>query len=663
MGGWNRFLYQYLKDAKLWLFFLLYLTVFRLFFILYFHETIEETSGWPELLRTVFTGLRYDSKTASVWIAIPFMLSAGAGFADIERWADRFRIVYGSIFVVFSTVAFALTISFYQEYNDQFNHFLFNLYYDDTRAILSTIWAAYHPIVHLVLISIVSYVILKIKNSYFSDGFLPRERVAAYCPSFFRRVFLSFLMVALLAAAARGSFGSRPLKLHDAAATSDEFLNKAVLNPYIALSRAFGDHVKMASGGGLGSFLPDKDTKKAARAFFGSGESFDNLDQYMMRYARGPKNRPPRHVFLILMESFDSWPMLRKYDSLGLTVNLKQFAHEGLFVERFLPAGTWTVPALCTLIAGLPYTVPINYQDTSRAAYPSALAETFRRLGYRTRLFYGGFLRWEKIGDFGKAQGFDETYGALHIKDKASMDKWGNDWGVDDEDLFNFALARIEDDRPSFNFILTTANHPPYSVNVKAKGFPLKEIPADVARISRISGTEECLTVLGHLWYSDHCIGEFVRKAEKKLPAALFAMTGDHYGRRCISARPDFFERSAVPFVLYGKDVLKKVSLPEDTVGSHIDIGPTLIELSAPKGFPYYALGRNLLVPRVGAKGIGFGKVIGRDYIADVSGTPVLHPIPGRALPEKRPDLNELKTMVNNYNGIGWWRVKRGPQL
>ena len=39
------------------------------------------------------------------------------------------------------------------------------------------------------------------------------------------------------------------------------------------------------------------------------------------------------------------------------------------------------------------------------------------------------------------------------------------------------------------------------------------------------------LKELGHLCYSDKCIGDFVRNAQLKFPNSLFLFTGDHYGR------------------------------------------------------------------------------------------------------------------------------------
>ncbi len=656
MRGWNRFLHQYQKDLKLWLFFLLSLSLFRWIFILSFRDKIDATSGGSDIFATALNGMRYDSMAATYWMLVPFLTGVACSAVKAERLSDRVRSLFGSAFVVLSTALSVVTIGYFREYNEQFNHFLFNLYYDDAKAIFLTVWADYHPILYGIAVGAITYVMLKVKNRFFQNGFVQKETVEKFSPGLSYRILFSLLVLSLLVVGMRGSVGRRPMKRQDAAVTKDEFLNKTVMNPYFALLYAAQDHMRQTGTSGLEAFLPDRDARKAAQYVFSRTDSLNDLDEYLKKYAGGAKNKPAHHVFLVLMESGDAWPLLKKYGSLRLTENLKRLGSEGLHIESFLPASDGTMSSLTAIVTSLPYTgVEINYQATARKAYPSSLAATFRRLGYKTRFFYGGYLSWQRLGDFAKDQGFEEVYGGPHMGKWASM----HEWGVDDEYLFDFVASKIDDSEPSFSFILTTSFHPPYPLDVWAKGFPVKDVPADIAPLF---DNTVSLKVLGHLWYADRCIGAFVRNAEKKLHQAVFAFTGDHYGRKFINARPDYFERSAVPLILYGKNVLRGISLPKGAAGSHIDIGPTLVELAAPKGFTYYSAGNNLLDPRSRFLGIGWLKIIGPDFIFSAADSK-FYPISPGPLPRKLPDVNELKRLFNGVYGIGWRRVKQGPEL
>jgi phosphoglycerol transferase MdoB-like AlkP superfamily enzyme len=602
--------------------------------------------------------MRFDAMAAAYWSVIPFLASAACAAADLRVFADRIRRLFTMAFAMISPLAFVSSIVFFQEYNEPFNHFVFNLYYDDTRAILSTIWAGYHPIVNIMIMGALGYGLSWLANAYQNSRFFRHDLAEGRSPSLAVRLFVTAAAAVLLAGALRGSFGHRPAKIEDAAVTRDPFLNKAVLNPYSALVYAYGTHTKLSRiMGGLEYFIPDGNVRSAADAVFGS-RSPNDLDDYLARTAPGARNGPPRHIFLVVMESYDAWPLMDPYTSLGLAQELGRIAREGVHVANFLPSSDGTATSLCSLVSGLPdANVVTNYQRSSERPFPSSLALSFKRLGYRTRFFYGGYPSWQRIGEFTRNQGFEELYGGGSMGSQAVH----TEWGVEDDALFSFAedIVAAGPDRPSFNLILTTSYHPPYELDVYGKGFPLRAMPKDLA--PQFDGTTS-LVMLGHLWYSDQCIGNFVRSAEKKFPGSLFAFTGDHFSRKFLNDHPPAFEGSAVPFILYGKDVLRGVTLPADAVGSHIDIGPTLIELAAPKGFRYHAMGRSVFERRAEPLAFSRDYVMASRYLLD---TRVLqyYPMPGQAFPQRLPDPQELTLRHHRLLGISWWRIMHGAAL
>ncbi len=657
MLSWNRFREEFRKDLKQWLFFMLTLSFFRVILIVYFRDKIDAASSGTDVAKALMNGMRFDGMAATYFILFPLALSIVCGIFDPGPLISRLKRIYSSLFIVLTTVLSIVTLVYFREYNDQFNHFVFNLYYDDTRAILSTIWSGYHVIPNLLAIAALSLLLMK------ASSLLLKTRLSAAGPSrplpVALRVLAVLFGITLLLAGTRGSYGHRPAKIEDAAVTRDVFLNKAVLNPYSALMYAYTEHLRLNYVmAGLKFWLPDQDIRKAAQELLHDRRSLDDLDQYARRTAQGHRNRQPKQIFLVVMESYDAWPLMARYASLGLTPELGAIASKGIHITHFLPASDGTATSLTALVSGLAdANVITNYQPSSRSPYPSSIAESFKRLGYRTRFFYGGYLSWQKIGDFMKGQGFDEVYGAAHIGSWASH----NEWGVEDEALFDFIVKTVEPaaSRPGLNVIMTTSYHPPYELDVYGKGFPLTAVPTDLA--GQFDGTVT-LKMLGHLWYSDRCIGEFVRSADRRFPGSLFAFTGDHFGRKFINTHPPKYEASAVPFILYGKDVLREVAAPAQAAGSHIDIAPTLIELSAPKGFVYFALGRNLLGPGANRTGVNRDRVITSEYLYDIW-EKKFYPIPGKPLPKQLPDPGQLKLVHDRVAAISWWRIMRGTKL
>jgi phosphoglycerol transferase MdoB-like AlkP superfamily enzyme len=234
-----------------------------------------------------------------------------------------------------------------------------------------------------------------------------------------------------------------------------------------------------------------------------------------------------------------------------------------------------------------------------------------------------------------------------------------NEWGVEDEQLFRFVLDRTGSE-PTFNLIMSTSYHPPYSVDVEKKGFD-PNVVKSASLGARLSADQ--LRVLGHLWYSDKCVGDFVSEAERKLDAPVFAITGDHYSRKqYVYARPThtLYEQLAVPLVIYRPKLLENVHHPATLAGSHLDIMPTLANLAAPRGFEYHAFGRDLFDESEGQVGFGCNAVIGPDFILKINDPDHVEDLHGQ--PAKDVDGETLALRYRQLHALGWWRSMKGNQ-
>ena len=652
------------NDLRLWALVMLLLSAFRALSIGIFSARMSEDSGFGDVLQVLLYGMRFDCQVAGYVVALPVVLGVFAGLLPLRRLASWARVVLGAVFVFSALWVFVFAFNFFVEFDSPFNHFIFIGMEDDTSAIVQTVWKEYHPIPSTILFVILFVPLLRYVRSLGQPK--PQSESAATPqqsgnttteqPALITRFAASLLVLVMLVLSIRGSIGKRPAQRIDAAISKDVFLNKTVLNPFVALNYAFKDHARLNSAAGLGVFLPDHDLEGALQRLFPEATPSDNLDDYFLTTAHGPRGKAPRHVFVLLMESYDSWPMLPQYESLQMTEGLKGLAAEGLQVQSFLSSSPGTMASVAGVLTGLPDAgLQTDLQPQTRFTYPTSVASIFQRLGYKTRFYYGGKLGWRSLDQFATAQGFDEVYGSSH------MGSWqhANEWGVDDEYLFDFITESLSDEQPTFNFILSTSYHPPYDIDVQSKGYPVLEIPAELA--AQYDGAID-LPMWGHLWYADREMTKFIRATHEQLPRAVFAVSGDHFARKFLNGKPSAFERTSVPFVLYGPEVLGNQAVPEGAAGSHIDIGPTLVELAAPVGFEYHALGRDLL--NVQQKRPGFGRefVIGPDYIAQLKPAFVLEALPGKALPQNLPSAEELQQLYNDAHAVAWWRMRNGAQ-
>jgi phosphoglycerol transferase MdoB-like AlkP superfamily enzyme len=660
MRPWDRFFTQFQKDLKLWLLFVAVLSLSRIAFIVAFRAELVAGGAAGNIIAALAYGLRFDVVVAGYWMLAPLAMSVLCGVRDWQAAAERVRAICGSAFIVFTVLLSIVNVEYYREYHDLFNHFLFKVGEDDTSAIASTIYAGYHPIAYLALAVVLIALGLVIRKRWFASEFVSPDVVRKYTASHWARGALTVAAVATVFVGIRGSFGYRPVEAKDAAITPDRMLNKAVLNCQMALLGAVDEHCAVTGAGGLETFLPDGNVAGAlAEAFPKAPPATTGIDACLERTAAGPRGIPPRHIFLLQMESYDAWPLLDKYAGLGLAENGRWMAREGLHLTAYVASGGGTIETFATLITGMPYALlPVQLETAGRRPLPTSLPETFRRLGYRTRFFYGGYLSWEEVGDFATWQGFDEVYGAAALLQGVPA----SEWGVADQYLFDLVEKTVTDDRPSLNVVMTTSYHPPFVFDIPALGVAIPTVPKELDA-EFTADRPRMLRILAHLRYSDVAMGRFVRQTEAKLPRALFAATGDHFSRRFINARPTLFESSSVPLLLYGKDVLRGVKLPADAAGSHMDVAATLIETAAPKGFRYWAMGHNLFAPQRPSIGFTTDRIVGPDFLLEIGPGGRLEPIPGRPLPATLPDLEALTGYVRAMQGIAWWRVRHGSDL
>ena len=61
---------------------------------------------------------------------------------------------------------------------------------------------------------------------------------------------------------------------------------------------------------------------------------------------------------------------------------------------------------------------------------------------------------------------------------------------------------------------MTTSNHPPYSVNVAKEGYDVNKVKGHLP--DTIAETDKQLNEMGHIWYADHVMGEFIVLVKKK---------------------------------------------------------------------------------------------------------------------------------------------------
>lgn len=255
-----------------------------------------------------------------------------------------------------------------------------------------------------------------------------------------------------------------------------------------------------------------------------------SLWESLKRTAAGPRIPRPKHIFLIVGESYTQAPFDDAFAQLHLVDRGKRFRANPhtIQIPNFLPAGLVSQPAITSLIAGI---FDDNLEINEKRPFwdgqtLTSLPRQLKQLGYRTALWYGGSLSWASLGLFAKGMGFDETYGGPDICPPHAPSTW---LGVYDHLFLAAAFQKmcdLDDDTPVFHLVYTTSNHGPYTIPIRQYGFDpapvAQELPDDMKR------RQNLLADLETYWYTDQALSAFVEQVQQRFPDSLILVTGDH---------------------------------------------------------------------------------------------------------------------------------------
>ena len=320
------------------------------------------------------------------------------------------------------------------------------------------------------------------------------------------------------------------------------------------------------------------------------------------RTAQGARITPPRHIFFLLGESYGQVFFDDPYRDLNLMEAGTQFRAEQhtISINNFLSSGMISQPSLVSLLLGI-YDADLELNENVlfwNHTLPTSLPLQLKALGYHTSFWYGGGLNWGSLVHFIPALGFDAAYGGTDICMNDAPRTW---LGVYDHLFLAEAARRIRAEgkaQPSFHFLYTTSNHGPFRIPIEEYGFDAARLnPAMAAALEKNAVKYRGL---GCAWYADWALCRFIDEMREAFPDSLFIVTGDHMGGEVplvegVTERQELLlrERILTAFSLYHPELTPE-HLEYNTIGGHMNILPTLIELIAPKGTSYYAIEKPL---------------------------------------------------------------------
>lgn len=289
----------------------------------------------------------------------------------------------------------------------------------------------------------------------------------------------------------------------------------------------------------------------------------------------------PQNVLLVVLESTGAKYMSLYGSPYPTTPHLDAEAGHALVFDAFYAHVGLTANSLVALgISVYPYMTWREYtQDYPR--FPGdTLASVLGPQGYRTAFLTTQFLDYVGLGDFLENRGFDEIRDWKQLSDREPIGSWGGD----DDVLVDRTLEWIDRDRgrPFFGLLWTQLSHHPYDPSPRqgvVDFFEGKPEPPDAWDLNRYLNTiAEVDRQLGRLFDG--------LRARGLADDTLVVVTGDH-GECFGDPHPTWGhgfrlwdEGLRVPLMLWNPRLFPK-GKHKATVGGHVDVSPTILDVLA----------------------------------------------------------------------------------
>ncbi|MFK0087763.1 LTA synthase family protein [Pseudomonas sp. NPDC090755] len=589
---------------------MLMLSLVRLGLLIYNNDMIGNTP-MSTVAEGFLNGLRFDLRVV-VYLSIPLLLAVLSARAMAARGFFRLWLTLGSSIVMFLGL---MEMDFYREFHQRLNGLVFQYIKEDPKTVLSMLWYGF-PVVRYLLAWIVGTWLLSLlfkgidRLTRPRGGYANKVVVSRSVAPWYVRGVVFFMVLLVAVVAARGTLRQGPpMRWGDAFTTDSNFVNQLGLNGTLTLIDAaksrFGEDRANVWKSTIEQTLA---TQTVRDMLLTDNDKLVDADSAAIRRDFTPpadNTLPIKNVVVILMESFAGHSVGALGSPNNITPYFDKLAKEGLLFDRFFSNGTHTHQGMFATMACYPNLPGFEYlMQTPEGGHKlSGLPALLSARDYDDVYVYNGDFAWDNQSGFFGNQGMTTFIGRNDFVNPVFSDPT---WGVSDQDMFDRGaeeLAKNYGKKPFYALLQTLSNHTPYA------------LPAQLP-VEPVTGQGRLDQHLTAMRYSDWALGQFFEKARKEpyFKETLFVIVGDHgFGNHQQVTELDL-GRFNVPLLLIAPGIQEKFGAVNHTVGTQIDIVPTIMGRLGGET-RHQCWGRDLLNLPAGDPGFGMIKPSGSEQI------------------------------------------------
>ena len=388
---------------------------------------------------------------------------------------------------------------------------------------------------------------------------LNTEKPSKFYTFDYKRVILSFAVLALSVLGVRGGFQLRPISIIDANKYTSSQNLALVLNTSFTIIKTY-DKQQVS----IKHYIP-----------------YEKLAD-IINVEHAPTDTTslrPMNVVIIIMESMSkehSAYFNKDLSGSGFTPFVDSLIEHSLVCTQAFANGRKSIEGIPAILASFPTLFNDAFISSNYSANRiNSLASLLGEVGYNSSFFHGGNNGTMGFSNFMASIGFDNYYGRNEYNNDEDFD---GKWGIFDHKFFTFFEQELtKKPEPFFASIFSLSAHHPYTIPDEFAG----KFPQGKGDIQQ------------SMAYSDYALQQFFKLASKQkwFDNTLFVITADHTSEIADDNYNNEGGKYAIPILFY---------MPSDSLNGsfnytcqQIDVLPSVLDyIHFPK--TYYSLGNSI---------------------------------------------------------------------
>jgi len=524
---------------------MLLIGVFRTIFVVYYYDKLQVA---PEPLKEIFLAyfhaIALDVATASILIAVPWLLIAVNSLFK-SKLIQFVLLSYTSVVVTLASFIYIAELGVYNEWDEKPTFKIFN-YLTRPEEILNS-----NPLVYTIILSVILVVVLsvfyKLTHSLHKGYELSKSR------NFLVSFLFFILSPAVILLGARGGVDVFPISQSSAYFSKHQVYNDVAISTVYNFIHSVTENYSAMNGENGFKIEMDESEKEEILKEYMATDANCNYPSVLTT------NRP--NVVLVIWESL-SGDFLEDAKYREVIPNFMKMAEEGILFNEAYASATLSHEGLPAIFSAWPalYDTYITNLPSKFNKLPT-ITEKLNDVGYNSMFLFGGQLIYGNMTSYVFSNDFD----VLEEGKDIDLDVEKGKIGIHDEDMFKYFTQKTNElKEPFFSSLYTLTSHSPYDQ-------PMEDV-------FEWGGSDN--GYINSIHYTDKTVGEFMKEARKEswYENTLFIFVPDHSHRSPKGwARTDA-RWHKIPMLFYG-DVIKEEyrGLKYEKVVSQEDLAATLL--------------------------------------------------------------------------------------